>query len=216
MKSAIIVDDHPAICLAVRSVLEKSGRYAIIGETDNGQSVIELVREHKVDLIIIDLNIPRISGLELIKRIKGQHPGIKLLVLSAQDEMVYASRSMQAGADGFVSKSKDLNAILSASDAIMAGYSFSARCGIRAKLNVESQVDSRIEKLSDRELAVLQHLAQGCPTRTLPTGCSSATKSANHIIVNTQVLTQLVIANIGTNWDNSAELSFLLVLRHDD
>jgi YesN/AraC family two-component response regulator len=57
-------------------------------ETDNGQSVIELVREHKADLIIIDLNIPRISGLELIKRIKNQHPAIKLLVLSAQDEMV--------------------------------------------------------------------------------------------------------------------------------
>jgi len=195
MKSAIIVDDHPAICLAVRSVLEKSGRYAIVGETDNGQSVIELVREHKVDLIIIDLNIPRISGLELIKRIKGQHPGIKLLVLSAQDEMVYASRSMQAGADGFVSKSKDLSAILSASDAIMAGYSFFPRDVVSgAKLNGENQLDSRIEKLSDRELAVLQHLAQGLSNKDIADRLFISNKTVSTYKVN--IFEKLGISNV--------------------
>ncbi|MDF0605929.1 response regulator transcription factor [Neisseriaceae bacterium TC5R-5] len=162
MKNVMLVDDHPAIRLAVRSVLEKSDRFNVTHECDNGQQALETIRLAQIDLMIIDLDLPRISGLELIQRARNTQSSIKLLVLSAQDEEVYATRAMQAGADGYVSKTRDLNAIVSAADAVLEGYSYFPHETLLAlKTGAVKPISMQIATLSDRELSVLQHLAKG-------------------------------------------------------
>ncbi|WP_293760204.1 response regulator transcription factor [uncultured Aquitalea sp.] len=195
MKNVVIVDDHPAICLAVKSVLESSGKYKVVADCDNGQSAIETMRENRVDLMVVDLNIPRIGGLDLIKRLKTQQPDTKMLVLSAHDESVYASRSMQAGADGYVSKTRDLGSVVSAADVVMAGYSFFPR-GVVAGIKMEDgkTQDTRINKLSDRELSVLQHLVQGLSNKDIAERLFISNKTVSTYKVN--IFEKLGISNV--------------------
>src|ERR1700761_2729743 len=122
MNSVIIVADHPAIRLAVRSALAATGDFEIVGEAADGPSALALIREHRPALVILDLDLPRLSGLDLIERVKRSQPTTKLLVLSAQQESIFAVRTVQAGANGFMSKHEDMQAVVLAAQTILAGY----------------------------------------------------------------------------------------------
>jgi len=162
MHSVVIVDDHPAIRLAVRSVLEANGRLSVAGEAENGPSAITVVRESRPDLVILDLDLPRMNGLELIERLRSIDPALKLLVLSAQQESIFATRALQAGANGFLSKSEDMGAIVQASTAVLAGYSvFPSSALTSFSGSPGTSTAALIRSLSDRELTVMQHLARG-------------------------------------------------------
>ena len=120
MQSVVIVDDHPAIRLAVRSVLEAGGNLSVVGEAENGPSAITTVRELRPDLVILDLDLPRMNGLELIERLRAIDPALRLLVLSAQQESIFATRALQAGANGFMSKSEDMGSLVQAAASVLA------------------------------------------------------------------------------------------------
>lgn len=162
MRSAVIVDDHPAIRVAVRSALESSGLFTVVGEADNGPTALGVIREHRPALAILDLCLPRMHGLELIERVRASQPSTCLLVLSAQKESIFASRALRAGAHGFLSKSEGMNAIVQAAQSVLSGYGVfpnSALGGLSRPR--ESEHGDPLASLSDRELAVLQHLARG-------------------------------------------------------
>jgi len=168
MHNTVIVDDHPAIRLAVRSVLESSGAFKIVGEADSGPSALNVIRDNQPALVILDLDLPRMNGLELIERLKASNPGIKLLVLSAQQESIFASRALQAGANGFMSKSEGMSSIVQAAQSVLAGYSVfpSSALGAFAGTPGNSPADL-IKTLSDRELTVLQQLARGMSNKEI-------------------------------------------------
>lgn len=122
MTSILIVDDHPAMRLVLKNhLLQLLGVDEVI-EADNGQCAIELVRLRMPELVLLDLDIPRSSGLDVAPRLRAIHPQIRILVVTALDPAVFVSRSWQAGAQGFVSKTQDLKEILRAVEAVLAGY----------------------------------------------------------------------------------------------
>ncbi len=168
MHNTVIVDDHPAIRLAVRTVLEASGLFKIVGEADSGPSALNIIRDHQPALVILDLDLPRMNGLELIERLKASNPSIKLLVLSAQQEGIFASRALQAGANGFMSKSEGMSSVVQAAQSVLAGYSVfpSSALGAFAGSQGNSPADL-IKTLSDRELTVLQQLARGMSNKEI-------------------------------------------------
>lgn len=163
MSKVLIVDDHPVIRMAMRVLLEKEG-HTILGETDNGVDTLSMAKELQPELVILDIGIPRLDGLEVISRLSASELPLKILVLTGQNASLYAMRCMQAGASGFVCKQGGLAELTSAVNAVSAGYSYFpsiAVRGTRKRGSVAADDNELIRRLSDREMAVLQYLANG-------------------------------------------------------
>ena len=96
MNKVLIVDDHPVIRLAVRMLMERHG-YDVVGETDNGVAALQLTRQHLPDIVVLDIGIPKLDGLEVIARMASFSPGSKVLVLTSQAPGNFSMRCMQAG-----------------------------------------------------------------------------------------------------------------------
>ncbi len=162
MNKVLIVDDHPVIRLAVRMLMGRHG-YEVIAETDNGVDALQLAREYAPDIVILDIGIPKLDGLEVIARLSTPAVPIKVLVLTSQAPGHFSMRCMQAGAAGYVCKQQDLTELLSAIKAVLSGYSYfpnQALHSVRSSLGNASEADM-VNRLSGREMMVLQQLARG-------------------------------------------------------
>lgn len=123
LASILIVDDHPAFRLVIKTHLLQLLGIQDVFEADNGQTAMEMARQYAPDLIILDLDIPRINGLDVLSRMKAAHPGLRVLILSSHDAPTFVSRAIRAGAQGFVSKAQDVKEIMRSAEAVMSGYS---------------------------------------------------------------------------------------------
>jgi two-component system sensor histidine kinase EvgS/two-component system response regulator EvgA len=157
MSKILIVDEQPLTREALRLLLEND-RHEVVAEADNGFAALQQVRDFQPEIMILELSIPRLGGLEVIQRLAAQRVPIKTLVLTSQDSEYFAGRCLAAGATGFVSKQADSEEVLQAVRALIKGASYfpSSRLGT---VNTAEQV--RLDKLSVRELSVLQFLAKG-------------------------------------------------------
>lgn len=169
MHSVVVVDGHPAIRLAVRTALEGTGEFDVIGEAGDGPSALAVVRELEPDLVVLDLDLPRLNGLDVIERVRKALPQCKLLVLSGQEESIFGARAVKAGANAFISKSEDLRRLIDAAHAVLAGYSIFATSILASQSTLldGSRPNALIKRLSDRELTVLQHLARGLSNKEI-------------------------------------------------
>ena len=167
MASILIVDDHPAFRLVIKThLLQLLGTQEVL-EADNGQSAMEMARQFAPDLTILDLDIPRINGLDVLPRLKSAHPGMRVLILSSHDAITFVSRAMRAGAQGFVSKSQDVKEIMRSVEAVLSGYSVFP-VAPSASASAHAVVEERkLELLSDKELVILQMLAKGMSNKTI-------------------------------------------------
>ncbi|MBF8732113.1 MULTISPECIES: response regulator transcription factor [Pseudomonas] len=162
MNKVLIVDDHPVIRLAVRMLMERHG-YDVVAETDNGVDALQLIREHLPDIVILDIGIPKLDGLEVIARMACISPGSKVLVLTSQAAGHFSMRCMQAGAAGYVCKQQDLTELLSAIKAVLSGYSYFPNQALhKARGCVKGgSEEEMVQRLSGREVMVLKELASG-------------------------------------------------------
>ncbi|HDQ8367060.1 TPA: response regulator transcription factor [Pseudomonas aeruginosa] len=161
MSRILIVDDHPVIRMAMKMLLEAEG-HQIVGDTDNGVDAISLGRELKPDLVILDIGIPRLDGLEVISRLMVLALPLKILVLTGLSASLFALRSMQAGAAGFVCKQGGLAELVTAVNAVASGYSYFPSSAMRpVQQGAYSDDVELLGRLSDREVSVLQYLSQG-------------------------------------------------------
>lgn len=169
MTTILIVDDHPALRLALRAQLSQLLGVKRIHEADNGQAAIDAVRQFKPDLVILDLDIPRMSGLDAVPRMRALHPPVRVLVLTAQDPVPFAARAFQAGAHGFVSKTQELDAIVRCVESVLGGFtvfpSNSPRDAPRDSQVVDD--DEGLRKLTDKEMEILRMLARGMTNKAI-------------------------------------------------
>jgi DNA-binding NarL/FixJ family response regulator len=176
---------------------------AVCGEADDVAEALVLVRELHPDLVIIDISLKTGHGIDLIKQIRGHHPKMKMLVNSMYDESVYAERSLQAGAMGYLSKQTARETLIDAVRAVLAGKTYlSPEMTDRVvKSRVGGMLEpgkSPIESLSNRELEVLTLIGQGNTT--------SAIAKQLHLSVHT-IDTYREKLKIKLNLANSAELN---------
>ncbi|CAG9167710.1 Putative transcriptional regulator [Cupriavidus laharis] len=165
MATILIVDDHPAVRVVLKTHLSQVLGVTHVLEADNGQAAVEIVRQYAPDVVILDLDIPRINGLDVIPRLKAIQPTVRILVISGQDQNTFAPRARQAGANGYVSKTQELPEIVRCVESVLAGYS------------VMPDVDSgradgldearRLGSLSDKELVIMQMLAKGMSNKQI-------------------------------------------------
>lgn len=168
MHTALVVDDHPFIRSTV-CILLRQERLEIVGQADNGIDAMRLAREQRPDLIILDISLPGLDGMEVIARLKRQELHAKTLVLTSHLAEAYSLRCMQAGASGFVSKTNDLGELNKAVRAVLSGFTYFPEVALSS---VHSQAvtctDAQlIASLSDRELMILQHLARGLGNKAI-------------------------------------------------
>ena len=143
--------------------LLKQEGFGTIFEAANGADAMQIAREERPDLVILDLAMPKLGGLEVIGRIKALGLPCKILVLTASLAEFFSARCMRAGAMGFVAKTGELDELQKAIKAVMSNYSCFPSLPSSSVRRDDLQATERelVESLSDRELTVLQLLAQG-------------------------------------------------------
>lgn len=170
MSTILVIDDHPAFRLVMKMQLMQLLGVEEVIEADNGQTAVEMARQHTPKLAILDLDIPRISGLDVIPRLKLAHPSMRVLVLSGQEPTTFAPRAMRSGVHGFVGKSQEMKEIMRGVEAVLAGYTvfpvISNGAGIARGANVTNEED-RLTLLSDKELVILQMLSKGMSNKAI-------------------------------------------------
>ncbi|TFF37008.1 response regulator transcription factor [Pseudomonas sp. RIT623] len=178
MQTVFIVDDHPVIRLAIRMLLETQG-YTIAGESDNGVDAMQMIRETLPDLVILDISIPKLDGLEVLSRFQAMATPLKILVLTAQSPALFAIRCMHSGAAGYVCKQEDLSELLSAIKAVLSGYNYFPSQALTPALASSSQELELFRQVNDRELMVLQLFAQGRSNKEIATGMFLSSKTVS-------------------------------------
>ncbi len=127
MTTVLIVDDHPIVRLSLRLLLERE-RFDVVGEVGNGSEVAQVARELRPDVVILDIGLPGLDGMEVIKRLQCLEPVPKIMVLTGQATDLYVRRCLDAGIGAFVTKEEDHDALLFALKALVKGYSTFPRC----------------------------------------------------------------------------------------
>lgn len=167
-----IVEDHPIMREGYASLIGREAGMEICGEAATGHEALERIPQASPDLVLIDISIPGINGIELIKRLQHQAPDLPLLVVSAHDETLYAERVFRAGAKGYVMKHEAASIVVRAINEVLAGELFASE-RIRNKFfhrylgGTASAEGTPLEELSDRELEVFQYLGRGYSTREI-------------------------------------------------
>ncbi|MBO3278125.1 response regulator [Pseudomonas schmalbachii] len=164
MSRILIVDDHPVVCMAVTAMLEKEG-HTIVGTADNGVDALYMTKELLPDLVILDIGIPKLQGLEVISRMTQAELPVRVLVLSSLEPSLFAMRSLEAGAAGFISKQSGLADLMGAVNAILSGYDCFPVINGRSLCKRED--DDILQSLSDKEIIVLQYLASGFASKEI-------------------------------------------------
>ncbi|CAJ1770099.1 response regulator transcription factor [Aeromonas hydrophila] len=161
MAKILVVDDHPAIRMAVNILLQQDDHH-IVAEVDNGVDAVSMARKYHPDMVILDIGIPRLDGIEVIKRLKEMDADIKVVILSAQATHHIMVRCLQAGANGFISKLDDLSLLKTVLVKIGKGQLYFPRDVIAGAKNAH-EVDRKdlLSALSDREMSVLLQICQG-------------------------------------------------------
>lgn len=159
MNKIIIVDDHPVVVMAIKMTLEQHG-YTIVGTANNGSDALYLIRKLEPRIVIIDIGLPQLNGIDVISRARNFNNPAKFLVLTAQPSEYFITRCIEAGASGFLSKNNDLTQLVSALNAISSGYSYFPSIN-KVKQSSKLNESEKIKSLTTRELMVLQHIVQG-------------------------------------------------------
>lgn len=159
----LIADDHPAVRYGIRSILQFEPNLNIIGEACNGEEAINILAENFADIVIVDLKMPGKDGIETVKKLRKDHPSLKILAFSIYDEQHKVLNMLKAGAHGYLLKSADSNEIVKAISAIMQGKRYiSKEVSDKMIYNVISSdgpTEEQIKKsLSKREKQVLRML----------------------------------------------------------
>ena len=164
----IIVDDHPIVRQGLAELINHENDLVVCGQAEGALDAMEVIKDLEPDIVIVDISLKDISGLELIKDIRVRYPQTPVLVLSMHDESLYAERSLRAGAKGYIMKQEATGKVVTAIRKVLMGELYiSDRMTARMVDRLVGGVSesSPINALSDRELEVFDMLGQGHGTR---------------------------------------------------
>ena len=171
-KRILVVDDHPIVRQGLALLINREADLLVCGEAEDAMGAMHVLASAKPDVLIVDLSLSGPDGLDLLKNIRTTHPALPVLILSMHDELIYAERSLRAGANGYIMKQVATEKVLVAVRRILAGEIYvSDRIANRMlKHYITGSGTSRsssIADLSDRELEVFRLIGEGHGTRQI-------------------------------------------------
>ena len=152
-----LIDDHTLVRDGIRALLSVIPTVTVVGEAENGEDAMVMVEHCNPDLLLVDINLPDMNGLELTRQIRDKYPTLKVLILSMYDSKEYVSESLRSGASGYVLKNAPSREIVAAIEAIKNGGTFYSP-EIAQKLLLD---DGTTNALTPRESQVLYKIIQG-------------------------------------------------------
>jgi two-component system, NarL family, response regulator NreC len=173
VKRAIIADDHRIMREGLRSLLERSGDFECIAEADDGYQAVMLATELRPDIVIMDIAMPNLNGIEATRQIKSELPEVEVVVLSMHATRNYVLQVLQAGASAYLLKDSAFEELSTALLAISRGgmYLSPAITKMAALANLKGGpsggIAGQLEHLTKRELQVLQLIAEGKSTKDI-------------------------------------------------
>jgi len=169
----IIADDHTVVRQGIRLVLENIPGLEVVAEAADGVDVPDLVEAHDPDLLVLDITMPTMTGLEVARVLRKSGSEVGILILSMHDNPEYVLEAVRAGADAYVLKDVGPGELRNAVEAVLAGGEYFAdrvsqqlSLGVREELEREQQ-RSRLDSLTERERDVLVRIADGCTNREI-------------------------------------------------
>lgn len=167
-----LLDDHKIIRDGIRSILLTNPSFRVTGEEGNPVNFLENLDKLDIDILVLDLSLPNVSGFQLIPKIKKQAPAIKILVLSMHNDPETMQRCMSLGANGYIPKDSDSEQMLKALEAVAEGKVYFENVASTATVkNVKDNL------LSQREREVLTHLSNGLSSKQIGNELNISTRT---------------------------------------
>jgi len=168
----VLADDHAVVRKGIKEFLEEEGDIMVVGEAADGEEAIAQVAALQPDVAVLDVQMPKVTGIEATRRLKTQYPGVKVLVLTAYDDDPYIFASLKAGAAGYILKTADSSELVQAVRTVHQGGSFlgsTVTQKVLAQLTTGRPAGAQgsVEALTDRELEVLRLAAKGLTNKAI-------------------------------------------------
>lgn len=220
MTTILIVDDHQLFREGVKRILDFEESFDVVAEGDDGTDVIDLYMEHQPDVVLMDINMPRMNGVEATEQLIGQFPDAKVIMLSIHDDETYVTHALKSGALGYMLKEMDAGEIVQAIKVVSNGGSYLhpkithnlvqefRRLSEREHKGSFQQAEIRrpLHLLTKRECEVLQLLTDGQSNRVIGETLFISEKTVkNHVSsilqkMNVNDRTQAVVMAIKNGW----------------
>ncbi|MCC7484322.1 MAG: response regulator transcription factor [Burkholderiales bacterium] len=195
MIEVLLADDHAIVRAGLKEILADTGDIRVAAEAANGQEVLDRVRARDYDVVVLDLSMPGRSGIELIKLVKDEKPGLRILVLTMHGETQYAVRALKAGASGYLTKETAADELVAAIRRIAAGGAY-VNAGTAERLALEFSRPAAAEphtSLSDREFQVFRLIVGGATVTGIAAKLSLSVKTVS--THKTRILQKMGLAN---------------------
>lgn len=197
----MLVDDHAVVRMGFKMLLESASDIKVIAEVENGEQAVKGYVEHRPDVVVMDITMPGIGGLEAIERIMAKDNAARILVLSAHEDSVHPKRALNAGAMGYLTKRSAAEELIKAIRTV-AGRKMYLEASVAQQMAIQqlSGEKNPVDVLSDREFEVFMALAKGKSTNEIAeTLCLSPRTVGTHLYNIKQKL----------NANNSAEIALI-------
>jgi DNA-binding NarL/FixJ family response regulator len=189
--SAVLADDHSIVRKGLRTLLDGEGNCRVVGEADDGLTAIDLISRLQPDVAIIDVQLPKLDGLEVARRTRQQAPETKVIMLSMLADEHFVIDALRHGAMGYVLKGSTTEDLLEAIETVMDGRRFLSAPLVERALDayiqppeVETRSIDRYSLLTAREREVLQLAARGMPPIEIAAWFSVSAKTAERHLAN--------------------------------
>jgi len=208
---AVLVEDHPVVRCGLKSLIDNQDDMEVIGEASSGMDALTLLSNHDCDVIVADLSLGDINGIEMIRRLKSENIETPILILSMHEEELYAERALKAGAKGYFMKTAPPEQLLDGirqvtRDEVALSRKQQDRLLRRVVQGATSESVSSYSSLSNRELEILELLGHGMPTRQISEKLFISVKTVEthyaHIKRKLGVRTQPQLLRLAFNWLN--------------
>lgn len=170
MKRLIVADDHSVLRQALCEMLESRGKYTVLAQAENGQQLVDLLKAHAPDLVIMDLVMPQVDGINALQKIKDANGKVPVLVLSADEGEKNIRAALKAGAKGYLPKNSGIEELEFAIESILSGKTYlspSVTSCLMGSSGDSAPLDNPLTILTKREIEILAHLADGKPNREI-------------------------------------------------
>lgn len=197
MKTVLIADNHPITRKGVSCLLKKNKNFSIIGKAINAEELYTNLRQNTPDILIMEIDIPNINGINAMRNIKTEFPGMRVLIFSCHPEEIYALRSIKSGAAGYVPKTASTKTFMRAMKQIAKGGIFlndELTATFTSRNVLESNAISRYKKLSSREIEVLNLLSSGKRNKDIANALDINEKTVS--TYKTRLLKKLKVDNL--------------------
>ncbi len=215
-KRVVIVDDHPPMRKGLAQLINAEHDLHACGEAGNISEALQIVESLKPDIVMVDLALKDASGLDLIKDLKKRFPSLPVLVLSMQNESVYAERALRAGARGYIMKEETTENVVDALRQVLRGEVYLSDKMSKRILNIfangrKEKTGSSVESLSDRELEVFQLIGQGHQPREIAKKLHLSVKTIEsyreHIKVKLNLESAAELTQAAIQWMQNQKIS---------